>query len=81
MKQVWFRGVKSSEDKDRRRVEVLNYRNAFDSLREILNAHYKKKSSVRDYELPNWEYRQIAVNEYNRVLEDILELIDLDKKD
>ena len=81
MKQVWFRGVKSSEDKERRRVEVLNYRNAFDSLREILNAHYKKKASVRDYELPNWEYRQIAVNEYNRVLEDILELIDIDKKD
>jgi len=81
MKQIWFRGVKNSEDKERRRIEVLAYRNAFDSLREILNAYYKKKSSVRDYEIPNWEFRQIAVNEYNRVLEDILELIDLDKKD
>jgi|TARA_R110000822_G_scaffold95967_2_gene218887 hypothetical protein len=80
MKQVWFRGTKS-EDKDKRRIEVLNYRNAFDSLTEILNTHYKKKEGVRDYETPNWEFRQIAVNEYNRVLEDILELIDLNKKD
>lgn len=80
MKQVWFRGTKS-EDKEKRRHEVLNYRNAFEALTEILNTHYKKKSGVRDYETPNWEFRQIAVNEYNRVLEDILELIDLNKKD
>ena len=52
MKQVWFRGTKS-EDKEKRRYEVLNYRNAFDSLTEILNTHYKKKDGVRDYETPN----------------------------
>ena len=80
MKQVWFRGTKSSEDKEARRKELMSYRNAFDNLRDVLEANYKKKSGVRDYDVPNWEHRQIAVNEYNAVLDDILELINLTKE-
>ena len=75
MQAVWFRGVKDS-DRNQRKQEVLSYRNAFDDLREILEQHYVRKEAVRDYS-PGWEYKQIAVNEYNAVLDDLLNLIDL----
>ncbi len=59
--------------------EVLAYRNAFDALKEILLQDFKKKEAVRDYDVPNWANRQIAVNEYNQVLADVLKLINLTK--
>lgn len=79
MQAVWLRGVKDSE-REQRKQEVLSYRNAFDDLREILEQHYVRKEAVRDYS-PGWEYKQIAVNEYNAVLDDLLNLIDLSAKD
>ena len=79
MQAVWLRGVKDS-DRERRKKEVLSYRNAFDDLREILEQHYVRKEAVRDYS-PGWEYKQIAVNEYNAALDDLLNLIDLNQKD
>ena len=79
MQAVWLRGVKDSE-RNQRKQEVLSYRNAFDDLREILEQHYVRKEAVRDYS-PACEYKQIAVNEYNAVLDDLLNLIDLNQKD
>jgi hypothetical protein len=77
MQAIWLR---SSKDKDSRKAEVLGYRNAFDELKEILEQHYMKRDAVRDYS-HGWEYKQVAVNEYNAVLDDILNLIDLNHKD
>ena len=79
MQAIWLRGVKDSE-RERRKKEILSYRNAFDDLREILEQHYVRKEAVRDYS-PGWEYKQIAVNEYNAALDDLLNLIDLNQKD
>ncbi len=79
MQTAWVKGLKG-QDKEKRRAEVMNYRNAFDALKEILERDYKKKQSVRDYEAPNWELRQIAANEYNQSLDDLLKLITLDKE-
>jgi hypothetical protein len=79
MHAVWVKGLKG-EEKERRKAEVLGYRNAFEDLREILEQHYKKKDAVRDYS-PGWEYKQVAVNEYNAVLDDIINLLDLNHKD
>jgi hypothetical protein len=79
MQTIWLKGLKG-EERNRRKGEVLNYRNAFDDLREILEQHYLKRDAVRDYS-PGWEYKQVAVNEYNAVLDDILNLIDLNRKD
>ena len=79
MQTIWLKDLKG-EERDRRKGEVLNYRNAFDDLREILEQHYLKRDAVRDYS-PGWEYKQVAVNEYNAVLDDILNLIDLNRKD
>jgi len=79
MKTAWLKGLKG-EAREKRKQEVLGYRNAFDELKLILEQEYKKKSSVRDYDTPNWEYQQVAVNEYNQVLEDVLKLITIDKE-
>jgi len=77
MQSIWLKGHK---DKTQRKKEVMAYRNAFDALKEVLEQEYKKKPAVRDYEVPNWELRQVAVNEYNQCLDDLLKLIQLDKE-
>lgn len=76
MHTAWLKGHK---DKNKRTSEVLGYRAVFDDLKEVLEQSFKKKTAVRDYDLPNWEVRQVAVNEYNQALEDLLKLITLDK--
>lgn len=78
MQAAWVKGLKGQE-KEKRKAEVLGYRNAFDALKEILEQDFKRKESVRDYEVPNWELRQVAVNEYNQVLDDMLKLITTSK--
>ena len=79
MKSIWLKGLSGSE-KEKRKAEILSYRNAFDALKEILEQNFKKKEAVRDYEVPNWELRQVAVNEYNQVLDDMLKVITLNKE-
>ena len=74
MNTNWLKG---HADKEKRKKEVLGYRTALEDLKEILERDYLKKEAVRDYETPNWELRQIAVNEYNQALTDILNLIDM----
>lgn len=58
--------------------EALRLRPGLDALKEILETDFVKKESVRDYS-PGWEYKQIAVNEYNAVIQDILKLITIEK--
>jgi hypothetical protein len=79
MHTAWVKSLKGKE-KEQRVKEVLSYRNAFEDLEEILLRHYRKKDAVRDYS-PGWELKQVAVNEYNAVLDDILNLIDLNHED
>jgi len=54
--------------------EVLAFRNAFDALKQILEADFVKKEAVRDYS-PGWEYKQIAVNEYNAAIDEVTKLL------
>lgn len=63
----------------RTKEEVLRYKNAFDTLKEILESEFKKKEAVRDYS-PGWEYKQISVNEYNQSLDDLIKFITLTKE-
>lgn len=60
------------------REEVLRFRPALLALKEILETDFQKKEAVRDYS-PGWEYKQIAHNEYNAVLQDILKLVTIEK--
>ena len=65
--------------KSNTKEEVMSYRNALDALKEILLTDFAKKEAVRDYS-PGWEFKQVAVNEYNHVLEDILKFITIEKE-
>lgn len=60
------------------REETRRFIPALNALKEILETDFLKKESVRDYS-PGWEYKQIAVNEYNTVLQDILKLVTIEK--
>lgn len=72
MQQYWF---KDHPDKEQRKKQVRTYKPVLDDLKEVIQKNLEKKPCVRNYEEPNWELRQIAVNEYNQVLEDIIKLI------
>lgn len=63
----------------RTKEEVLRYKNAFDTLKEVLESEFKKKEAVRDYS-PGWEYKQISVNEWNQSLDDLIKFITLTKE-
>ncbi len=58
--------------------EFKRFAPALQALKEIIETDLTKKESVRDYS-PGWEYKQIAVNEYNAVVEDILKLLTVEK--
>lgn len=73
MHSAWLR---SHKDKEKRKKEVLGAAWAFGLLREVLEQEFRRKENVRDYDKPNWEYRQIAVNEYNAALDDLLKLLE-----
>lgn len=73
MHMYWLKGHK---DKEARTKQVKGYKFVLDDLKDILEQNFKKKEAVRDYE-PGWEYKQIATNEYNACLADIIKLIDL----
>ena len=76
MKAVWFKGRK---DKEARKKEVLNYRNAFDELREIL-LELEDNGCKADYDSPSWAYKQADQNGANRMLRQVLEIINLESK-
>jgi hypothetical protein len=73
MQSIWFKGI-PSEDREKREQEVNSYRNAFDSLREILESK-REKSSKSDYDSPSWAYKQADQNGYNRMLDEVLKII------
>lgn len=78
MHAVWTKGLKG-EEKEARIKQVLAYRNAFDELRDAIEATFKKKEADREYG-EGWMQRQIAINEYNAAIDHILKLIDLNQK-
>jgi predicted DNA-binding ArsR family transcriptional regulator len=79
MHSIWIKGFKG-DAKEKRITEVMNYRNAFEDLSDVIEQTLQRKDAVRDYS-PGWAEKQIAVNEYNAALDDILNLIDLNRKD
>lgn len=80
MQSAWFKGCKTQEEREDVRKKVANYRTAFEHLKEVIEDHMVKKPSVRDYDTDNWMARQIATNEYNAAIDDLLKLIDLEPR-
>lgn len=74
MHQYWLKGHK---DRETRKKAVRSFRPALGELKQILEQEFRKKEAVRDYEVPNWELRQIAVNEYNQALDDVMKMLEI----
>lgn len=72
MHSAWLKGHK---DKEARKEQIKSASWAFDLLAEVLEKEFRRKENVRDYEDPQWVHKQIAVNEYNQALDDLLNLI------
>lgn len=70
MNSLWFKGYKG-EEKEKRREEILSYRNAFDALLEIL----EEETFSPDYDCPSWAYKQADQNGYNRAIRKIKNLL------
>jgi hypothetical protein len=71
MQSAWIKAGHSRED-------VKRFKTALDALKDILESDFKKKEADRDYS-PGWEQRQIAINEYNAVLTDVIKLVTIEK--
>jgi hypothetical protein len=71
MDSRWIKAGHSRED-------VKRFKTALDALKDILESDFKKKEADRDYS-PGWEQRQIAINEYNAVLTDVIKLVTIEK--
>ncbi len=74
---LWFKGLNTKAEKEQRVKELQSYKRAFEELTALLESK-KKPSSCRNYTNPNWQVEQIATNEYNAAIADVLALINLD---
>lgn len=76
MHSAWFKNCRTEEERVARRKQLQSFTTAFKELEAVLVDQFSKKPSVRDYGEPGWAERQIAANEYNQSLSDLLKLID-----
>lgn len=71
MDSRWTKGYEG-EAKELRKKEVLSYNKGFSELKAILEKEFKGPDHNYD---DGWAIRQMAINEYNRVLKDMLKII------
>lgn len=80
MKAYWFKECKTKEEKDAVRQSILSNRQSLDRLKEILEPMLKETTLTTDYDSPSWAYKQADRIGYNRALNQVLEIINLDKE-
>ena len=80
MKSSWFKECKTNEEKFAVRQAVLSNRESLDRLRQVLEPMLKEASPSADYDSPSWAYKQADRIGYNRALNQVLDLINLDKE-
>ena len=80
MKSVWYKECKTKEDKVKAKQVILSNRESLDRLREILGPMLKETPPSADYDSPSWAYKQADRIGYNRALNQVLDLINLDKE-
>lgn len=81
MKAIWFKECKTKEDKDRVRQSILSSQESFFRLESILESMLKEIPSQADYDSPSWAYKQADRIGYNRALNLVLDIINLDSKE
>ncbi len=74
MKTIWFKGLSQAEKEDRKKF-LLSHKQTFDTLKEVLENGFHKVDP--NYDNASWAYKQADVNGANRMLQDIINLIDI----
>jgi Na+/phosphate symporter len=81
----WTLHLKTDEEKERFKREILSARGVLERLGEILQAEqddiHNKERNTKIYSLPNWDYIQAHYNGYVDCLKHIQFLINLDQQD
>lgn len=78
MKAVWFKECKTKEDKDSVRQTILSNQESLLRLESILESLLKETPTSTDYDSPSWAYKQADRIGYNRALNQVLDIINLD---
>lgn len=85
MISAWTKNCKTDEDKQRLTQTIQNSKGALDRLSEILVEMELDLSNselaARNYDSPNWAYKQAHVNGQKAMIRGIKTLINLDQKD
>lgn len=79
MKSQWFKECKTKEEKDKVRQTIFSNRESLDRLKEILQPMLKDTPPTADYDSPSWAYKQADRIGFNRALNQVLDIINLDK--
>lgn len=80
MKTAWFKDCKSKKDKEAVAQTLRSNRESLDRLKEILEPMLKDTPPTADYDSPSWAFKQADRIGFNRALNQVLDLINLDKE-
>jgi hypothetical protein len=80
MKSVWFKKCKSASEKKSVEQTLRSHKATLDSLQEILGSMLKENPASTDYDSASWAYKQADRNGYNRAINQLLEIVNLDKE-
>tara|TARA_R100000951_G_C2647702_1_gene183154 strand:- start:2827 stop:3069 length:243 start_codon:yes stop_codon:yes gene_type:complete len=79
MKSHWFKQCKTKEEKTKVKQVILSNQESLTRLEHILESLLKDTPSTADYDSPSWAYKEADRIGYNRALNLVLDIINLDK--
>jgi hypothetical protein len=81
---AWTKHLKTEEDKEKFEKSIRSAKHILERLTEILteaeNDLNNSEINSRNYDTPNWDYKQAHVNGQKSTLRTIKRLINLDKE-
>jgi hypothetical protein len=82
---AWTENLKTQEERDRFQDGLKHSKWLFSRMTELLDKIQRgilqTERSPKNYDKPNWQYRQAHANGYLQCLNDIKSLINLDPKE
>lgn len=84
MNIAWTHHLKTEEDKDKFRNQILGAKPVLqrqaDIIREEMFNLDAAESDPKTYDTPSWSHKQADLNGYRRALRRMLKLVDLDQQ-
>jgi hypothetical protein len=84
MISAWTSNLKTEEEKEAFRKEVLGSRRVLKRLQELMKIEEdgldQAELNTKIYDIPNWDYRQADMNGCRRMIRTVNKLINLDQE-